>query len=71
VVSRFNGAEEDLETNLLVGTADSVAARLEELREEIGLKGLLAEFNCRGRIPHALSSRPWRLLCAQVQPRFR
>ena len=68
---RRRSYEEALETNLLVGTPDTLARRLEELRDEIGLSGLLAELNCGGRIPHAHVLSALRLLCEEVQPRFR
>jgi alkanesulfonate monooxygenase SsuD/methylene tetrahydromethanopterin reductase-like flavin-dependent oxidoreductase (luciferase family) len=68
---RRRSFEEALETNLLVGTPDGLAKRLEELREQIGLKGLLAELNCGGRIPHAQVLSALELLCEEVQPRFR
>ena len=68
---RRRSFEEALETNLLVGTPDGISRRLEALREEIGIDGLLAELNCGGRIPHARVLSALKLLCEEVQPRFR
>jgi hypothetical protein len=48
-----------------------VAARLQELREELGLDGILAEINTGGLIPHERVLRSLRLLCDEVMPRFR
>src|SRR5258707_808050 len=57
--------------NVIVGTPDSVAARLKQLQEEIGFDGILAESNCGGLIPHARVLNALRLLCQEVMPRFR
>jgi alkanesulfonate monooxygenase SsuD/methylene tetrahydromethanopterin reductase-like flavin-dependent oxidoreductase (luciferase family) len=59
-----------LRGNVLVGTPDSVAARLRELRDEIGFHGILAELNCGGLIPHQRVLNAIRLLCQEVMPRF-
>jgi alkanesulfonate monooxygenase SsuD/methylene tetrahydromethanopterin reductase-like flavin-dependent oxidoreductase (luciferase family) len=60
-----------LRGNVLVGTPDSVAARLKELRDEIGFDGILAELNCGGLIPHDRVLNALRLLCQEVMPQFR
>jgi alkanesulfonate monooxygenase SsuD/methylene tetrahydromethanopterin reductase-like flavin-dependent oxidoreductase (luciferase family) len=59
-----------LRGNVLVGTPDSVAATLAQLREEIGFEGVLAELNCGGLIPHERVLEAIRLLCQEVMPRF-
>jgi alkanesulfonate monooxygenase SsuD/methylene tetrahydromethanopterin reductase-like flavin-dependent oxidoreductase (luciferase family) len=59
-----------LRGNVLVGTPDSVAARLKELRDDIGFDGILAELNCGGLIPHARVINAIRLLCQEVMPKF-
>lgn len=56
--------------NVIVGTPDSVAARLKQLRDEIGFDGILAELNCGGLIPHDRVVNAIRLLCQEVMPRF-
>jgi alkanesulfonate monooxygenase SsuD/methylene tetrahydromethanopterin reductase-like flavin-dependent oxidoreductase (luciferase family) len=60
-----------LNEKMIVGTPDQVTARLTQLREEIGLDGILAELNPGGLIPHALVSNALRLLCQEVMPRFK
>ena len=57
--------------NVIVGTPDSVAARLRQLQDEIGFDGILAELNCGGLIPHDRVMNAIRLLCEEVMPRFR
>ncbi|HLZ71475.1 MAG TPA: LLM class flavin-dependent oxidoreductase [Dehalococcoidia bacterium] len=56
---------------VIVGTPRQVAERLGELRDELGLDGVLAELNCGGTIPYAQVREALRLLCAEVLPRFR
>jgi alkanesulfonate monooxygenase SsuD/methylene tetrahydromethanopterin reductase-like flavin-dependent oxidoreductase (luciferase family) len=62
--------EEALKGTVLIGSPDSVAARLEELRQELGLDGVLMELNCGGRIPHGNVMTALRLLCQEVMPQF-
>jgi alkanesulfonate monooxygenase SsuD/methylene tetrahydromethanopterin reductase-like flavin-dependent oxidoreductase (luciferase family) len=62
--------EEALKGTVLIGSPDSVAARLEELRQELGLDGVLMELNCGGRIPHGNVMTALRLLCQEVMPKF-
>jgi len=59
-----------LNGNVLVGSPDTVAAKLKELRDEIGFQGILAELNCGGLIPHDRVMNAIRLLCQDVMPRF-
>ncbi|HEX3953445.1 MAG TPA: LLM class flavin-dependent oxidoreductase [Stellaceae bacterium] len=56
--------------NVIVGTPQSVTARLKELQSELGFDGILAELNCGGLIPHARVLNALRLLCQEVMPRF-
>ena len=56
---------------MIIGTPDSVSARLKELIEIIGLDGVLAELNCGGMIPEEKVNRSLRLMCQEVAPRFR
>ncbi len=60
-----------MKDHVLVGTPDSVARRLGEIRDELGIDGILAELNCGGLIPHTEVVNALRLLCTEVQPRFR
>lgn len=62
--------DEALRDKLVVGTPEMVVERLHELREELGLSGILAELNCGGLIPHERVMNSLRLLCEQVMPRF-
>jgi len=62
--------DEALATQVICGTPDSFTARLREVREEIGLDGILAELNCGGKIPHDGVMRALQLLCEEVKPRF-
>jgi alkanesulfonate monooxygenase SsuD/methylene tetrahydromethanopterin reductase-like flavin-dependent oxidoreductase (luciferase family) len=59
-----------LRGNVLVGTPESVAAKLRQLQAEIGFDGILAELNCGGLIPHDRVLNAIRLLCQEVMPRF-
>jgi alkanesulfonate monooxygenase SsuD/methylene tetrahydromethanopterin reductase-like flavin-dependent oxidoreductase (luciferase family) len=63
--------DEALREKVIVGTPDQVAARLKELRDALGLDGILAETNCGGMIPPENVLRSIRLLCSEVMPRFR
>jgi alkanesulfonate monooxygenase SsuD/methylene tetrahydromethanopterin reductase-like flavin-dependent oxidoreductase (luciferase family) len=63
--------EEALREKVIIGTPDSVTARLKELIEIIGLDGVLAELNCGGMIPEEKVNRSLRLMCQEVAPRFR
>ena len=62
--------EEALRDKMIVGTPDSVTEKLQRLRQEIGLDGILAELNPGSLIPHALVMNALRLLCQEVVPRF-
>jgi alkanesulfonate monooxygenase SsuD/methylene tetrahydromethanopterin reductase-like flavin-dependent oxidoreductase (luciferase family) len=62
--------EEALKGTVLIGSPESVADRLEELRQELGLDGVLMELNCGGKIPHENVMTALRLLCREVMPRF-
>jgi alkanesulfonate monooxygenase SsuD/methylene tetrahydromethanopterin reductase-like flavin-dependent oxidoreductase (luciferase family) len=63
--------EEVLRERMIVGTPARVVDRLYELRERLGLDGILAELNPRSLIPHERVMTALRLLCEQVMPRFR
>jgi len=62
--------EDVLRDNVIVGSPETVAARLKSLQERIGFDGILAELNCGGLIPHARVMNALRLLCEEVKPRF-
>jgi len=62
--------DEVLRDKIIVGTADMVSERLAQVREELGLDGILAELNCGGLIPHQRVMAALRLLCERVMPQF-
>lgn len=59
-----------LRDKVIVGSAESVADRLHQLREELGIDGILAELNFGSRIPAPLMMHSLRLLCEKVKPKF-
>ena len=63
--------EEVLRERMIVGTPARVIDRLEQLRGELGLNGILAELNPGSLIPHARVLEALRLLCHEVMPRFK
>ena len=67
---RARSYEDALGANVLIGTPDTIAEKLEVLQAEIGLSGILAELNCGGLIPHRQVVGAMQLLCEQVMPQF-
>jgi alkanesulfonate monooxygenase SsuD/methylene tetrahydromethanopterin reductase-like flavin-dependent oxidoreductase (luciferase family) len=63
--------EEVLRERMIVGTPASVIDRLTELREVLGLDGILAELNPGSLIPHDRVMTALRLLCQEVMPKFK
>jgi alkanesulfonate monooxygenase SsuD/methylene tetrahydromethanopterin reductase-like flavin-dependent oxidoreductase (luciferase family) len=51
-----------------VGTVDGVIARLLEIRDALGLDGIIAELNPGGHIPAELERRSLELLAREVMP---
>lgn len=62
--------DEVMRSKIVVGTPAMVVDRLGQLREELGLSGILAELNCGMRIPHAQVVNSLNLMCQQVKPRL-
>jgi alkanesulfonate monooxygenase SsuD/methylene tetrahydromethanopterin reductase-like flavin-dependent oxidoreductase (luciferase family) len=62
--------DEAVGSNALVGTPAMIFDQLSNLRQEIGLSGILAELNCGGLIPHQKVLTAMQLLCEEVKPRF-
>jgi alkanesulfonate monooxygenase SsuD/methylene tetrahydromethanopterin reductase-like flavin-dependent oxidoreductase (luciferase family) len=60
-----------LEKKVISGTPTRVIERLKQLREELGIDGIVAEMNPGGRIPAELETRSMRLLAEEVIPAFR
>lgn len=63
--------DEALRSKIVVGTPSMVVDRLADLRETLGLSGILAELNCGMRIQPQQVLTSLRLLCEQVMPHFR
>lgn len=62
--------EEALREKVVVGTPAMVVDRIRQIRDELGIDGILAELNCGGLIPHDRVMRSLRLLCQEVMPAF-
>jgi alkanesulfonate monooxygenase SsuD/methylene tetrahydromethanopterin reductase-like flavin-dependent oxidoreductase (luciferase family) len=63
--------DEILETRVAFGTAPALIDRIGELREDLGLTGLVAELNPGGLLPVAPMHRTLRILTDEVMPAFR
>jgi alkanesulfonate monooxygenase SsuD/methylene tetrahydromethanopterin reductase-like flavin-dependent oxidoreductase (luciferase family) len=63
--------EDILARKVAFGTAAAVIDRLTQLREELGLDGIVAELNPGGRIPPELETRSLQILADEVMPAFR
>jgi alkanesulfonate monooxygenase SsuD/methylene tetrahydromethanopterin reductase-like flavin-dependent oxidoreductase (luciferase family) len=63
--------EEVLRERMIVGTPARVIDRLTELRETLGLDGILAELNPGSLILHSRVMTALSLLCEEVMPRFK
>src|ERR1700733_12525487 len=61
---------EVLRDKVVVGGPERVTDRLLQLREELGIDGILAELNFGSRIPSQMMMRSLRLLCEKVRPHF-
>jgi hypothetical protein len=63
--------EEMLQTKVAFGTGEGLIDRFGELKEELGLDGLVAELNAGGLIPEEAVTRSLRIITEQVMPAFR
>jgi alkanesulfonate monooxygenase SsuD/methylene tetrahydromethanopterin reductase-like flavin-dependent oxidoreductase (luciferase family) len=63
--------EEILQTRVVFGTAASLIDRVRQLRDELGLTGLVAELNPGGLLPVEPMKRTLRILTHEVMPAFR
>ena len=54
---------------VIVGSVDRVTERLLQLKEELGIDGILAELNFGAKIPPDAMMRSCKLLCEEVRPR--
>lgn len=57
-----------LRDKLIIGSPDTVIARLRHLQQKLGIDGILAELNFGARIPAAAMMRSLQLLCQEVKP---
>ena len=55
----------------IVGTPDTVAARIAELRDTAGIDGISAEINVGSLLTHEQVMNSLRLYCQDVMPRFK
>jgi alkanesulfonate monooxygenase SsuD/methylene tetrahydromethanopterin reductase-like flavin-dependent oxidoreductase (luciferase family) len=55
---------------VVIGGPEFVADRLRQLREELGIDGILAELNFGGIVPSDHMMQSLRLLCEEVRPRL-
>jgi len=62
--------EEVMRDKVIIGGPESVADRLRQLHEELGLNGILAELNFGALIPPEPMTRSLQLLCEEVMPRL-
>ena len=62
--------DEALRDKVIVGTPKQVVDRLQAVRTELGLNGILAELNFGSKIPHAQVMRALELMCKEVMPSF-
>ena len=63
--------EEMLETKIAFGTADGLVDRFTQLKEELGLDGVVAELNAGGLIPEERVLRSLRIMAEKVMPAFK
>ncbi len=63
--------EEMLETKIAFGTAESLVDRFTQLKEELGLDGVVAELNAGGLIPEERVLRSLRIVTEKVMPKFK
>jgi alkanesulfonate monooxygenase SsuD/methylene tetrahydromethanopterin reductase-like flavin-dependent oxidoreductase (luciferase family) len=62
--------DEVMRSKIVVGTPAMVVDRLGQIKEELGLSGILAELNCGMRIPHNQVVNSLNLMCQEVRPKF-
>jgi alkanesulfonate monooxygenase SsuD/methylene tetrahydromethanopterin reductase-like flavin-dependent oxidoreductase (luciferase family) len=62
--------DDALREKIIDGSPERVTDRLMDLKEKLGLDGILCEMNCGTKIPHQRVMRSLQLLCEKVSPRF-
>ena len=63
--------EDMLETKIAFGTADSLIDRFTQLKEELGLVGIVAELNAGGLIPEERVLSSLRIITEKIMPVFK
>jgi alkanesulfonate monooxygenase SsuD/methylene tetrahydromethanopterin reductase-like flavin-dependent oxidoreductase (luciferase family) len=63
--------DEVMRDKVIIGSPDTVARRLQQLHDGLGLDGILAELNFGALVPPETMTHSLRLLCQEVMPRFR
>ena len=63
--------EAAMREKVVIGAPDTVAARLSELQDQLGIDGILAELNFGAILPSEHMMRSLRLLLREVRPRIR
>ena len=63
--------EEMLENKIAFGTAEGLVDRFTQLKDELGLDGLVAELNAGGLIPEERVLRSLRIMTEKVMPAFK
>ena len=63
--------EDMLETKIAFGTAEGLVDRFTQLKEELGLDGVVAELNAGGLIPEERVLRSLRIMTEKVMPVFK
>ena len=63
--------DEMLDTKIAFGTAEGLVDRFAQLKEELGLDGLVAELNAGGLIPEERVLRSLRIMTEKVMPAFK
>jgi alkanesulfonate monooxygenase SsuD/methylene tetrahydromethanopterin reductase-like flavin-dependent oxidoreductase (luciferase family) len=56
---------------VVIGSPDTVAARLSDLQDQLGIDGILAELNFGALLPPEHMMRSCELLLREVRPRLR
>ena len=63
--------QEMLDTKIAFGTAEGLVDRFTQLKEELGLDGVVAELNAGGLIPEDRVLRSLRIMTEKVMPAFK
>jgi alkanesulfonate monooxygenase SsuD/methylene tetrahydromethanopterin reductase-like flavin-dependent oxidoreductase (luciferase family) len=62
--------DQAIQGSVMIGSPGEVVRKLQTLRDDMGLDGVLLELNCGGKVDHEHEMDALRLLCLDVQPAF-